>query len=69
MYLGSNSFNLSITLYTFWILLPFSGGNISKEKSGTLTIPYQINDFHILIIFDANVANILRNSLHLRSLI
>ena len=23
----------AITLYTFWILLPFSGGNISKEKA------------------------------------
>ena len=33
MYLGSNSRNVSIVSYNFSMPVPFSGGNISKEKA------------------------------------
>ncbi|OAV76004.1 hypothetical protein Barb7_00329 [Bacteroidales bacterium Barb7] len=38
MYLGANSCSLSITLYTFLMVLPFRGGRISKEKAGCLPL-------------------------------
>ena len=43
----------------FLYAVPFQGRKYFKWESSRFTAVYQIDDFHILIIFDANVAKIL----------